>query len=195
MSLHKTIAVCWKTHRHCLVSTKTWPLGRAGWVRLFGCSSTFLTLNILVYMCVAHTCVFTATYQLLLENGILITFVLSKCSGDVEQILIDRSLLPRLQASIDNGEFWALHKFFPYCFSSILIAVFSGSNILLTVKEDPRPACVSLSYHRSSAAQVSLTLRKTDSGRRLEKLSSQDPKVIYYALVINNYDVYMLSWW
>ncbi|XP_064395899.1 WD repeat-containing and planar cell polarity effector protein fritz homolog [Halichondria panicea] len=97
---------------------------------------------------------------LLLENGILITFVLSKCSGEVERILIDRSLVPRLQTTMDT-------------------AMFSGSHIFLTLSENPRPGIVSLSHRRTSAAQVPLTLQKTDSGRRLDKLSAQDPKVLF----------------
>lgn len=55
--------------------------------------------------------------------------------------------------------------------------MFSGSHIFLTLSENPRPGIVSLSHRRTSAAQVPLTLQKTDSGRRLDKLSAQDPKV------------------
>ena len=41
---------------------------------------------------------------MLLENGILVTFALSKHSGDIERVFIDRTLITRLHANLDNGE-------------------------------------------------------------------------------------------
>jgi hypothetical protein len=51
-----------------------------------------------------------------------------------------------------------------------------GSGMVLTLCGERRPACVSLSQRRYSF-HVPLTLTPSDSGRRLEKLSAQDPKV------------------
>ena len=55
-------------------------------------------------------------------------------------------------------------------------ALMVGSGMVLTLSGERRPACVSLSQRRSSF-HVPLTLTPSDSGRRLEKLSAQDPKV------------------
>lgn len=42
--------------------------------------------------------------QLLLKNGVLITFTVAKHSGDIERISIDRSLVMRLPSNIDAGK-------------------------------------------------------------------------------------------
>ena len=42
--------------------------------------------------------------QVLLSNGILVTFTVSKHSGDVERVLIDKTLVPKLSATADNGK-------------------------------------------------------------------------------------------
>ncbi len=59
-----------------------------------------------------------------------------------------------------------------YFFSALMV----GSGMVLTLCGERRPACVSLSQRRYSF-HVPLTLTPSDSGRRLEKLSAQDPKV------------------
>ena len=42
--------------------------------------------------------------QVLLSNGILVTFTVAKHSGDIEGVLIDKTLVPKLQpAAADNG--------------------------------------------------------------------------------------------
>lgn len=41
--------------------------------------------------------------QVLLDNGILLTFTVAKHSGDIETVLIDRTLLAKLQAKADHG--------------------------------------------------------------------------------------------
>ena len=58
-----------------------------------------------------------------------------------------------------------------------IAAVIAGSSIVVTVAEDHRPAIISLSQKRTVGSPTPLTLTQTDSGRRLEKLSSVDPKV------------------
>ena len=79
----------WKGLRHCLVRRE-----REGEV-------------LYEYMCTAHGLVYRwnvyHTLQVLLSNGILVTFTVAKHSGDVERVLIDKTLVPRLQASADNG--------------------------------------------------------------------------------------------
>ena len=60
--------------------------------------------------------------------------------------------------------------------SIIPTALMVGSGMVLTLPSESHPVCVSLSQRRSSI-NVPLTLTPSDSGRRLEKLSSQDPKV------------------
>lgn len=60
-------------------------------------------------------------------------------------------------------------------FSSPL-AMMVGSGMVLTLPSERCLACVTLSQRRFSF-HVPLTLTPSDSGRRLEKLSSQDPKV------------------
>ena len=42
--------------------------------------------------------------KVLLDNGILLTFTVAKHSGDVERILIDKTLIVKLQAKADHGE-------------------------------------------------------------------------------------------
>lgn len=96
----------------------------------------------------------------LLENGILLTFTVAKHSGDVEKVTIDRTLVGKLRAKVDN-------------------ALVLGNSIMLTLAKDPRPVCVSLSVKRTGVVPVPLTLTQTDSGRRLDKLSTRDPKVTY----------------
>ena len=41
--------------------------------------------------------------QVLLSNGILVTFTVAKHSGDVERVLIDKTLVTKLLATADNG--------------------------------------------------------------------------------------------
>ena len=41
---------------------------------------------------------------MLLDNGVLITYSLVKHSGDIERIFLDKSLVARLGAKVDNGE-------------------------------------------------------------------------------------------
>ena len=41
--------------------------------------------------------------QVLLSNGILVTFTVSKHSGDIERVLIDKTLITKLLATADNG--------------------------------------------------------------------------------------------
>ncbi len=50
-------------------------------------------------------------------------------------------------------------------------------SIILTLVEDRRPVCVSLSGRKSTGVPIPLTLTQSDSGRKLEKLSTHDPKV------------------
>ena len=64
----------------------------------------------------------------------------------------------------------------------IPLALMVGSGMVLTLPKDNCPACVSLSQRRSSI-HVPLTLTPSDSGRRLEKLSAQDPKVYIYLYI------------
>lgn len=40
---------------------------------------------------------------MLLENGVLLTFMVAKHSGDIEAILIDKTLVAKLQARVDHG--------------------------------------------------------------------------------------------
>ena len=66
-----------------------------------------------------------------------------------------------------------------YAHTHIHTAVFFKTKILLTTTDDSHPVCVSVSGgRRSSAPSVPLTLRKTDSGRKMDKLTSQDLKVL-----------------
>ena len=64
----------------------------------------------------------------------------------------------------------------------LLSALMVGSGMVLTLSGERRPACVSISQRRSSF-HVPLTLTPSDSGRRLEKLSAQDPKVHEIAIL------------
>ena len=41
--------------------------------------------------------------QVLLESGSLVTFTVARHSGDIETMLIDRSLIPRLDGPLDKG--------------------------------------------------------------------------------------------
>ena len=40
---------------------------------------------------------------MLLENGVLLTFMVAKHSGDVEAVLVDKTLVAKLQARADHG--------------------------------------------------------------------------------------------
>ena len=42
--------------------------------------------------------------QVLLESGSLVTFTVARHSGDIENMLIDRSLIPRLDGPLDKGQ-------------------------------------------------------------------------------------------
>jgi hypothetical protein len=94
----------------------------------------------------------------LLKNGILITFTVAKHSGDIERVSIDRSLVTRLPCNIDA-------------------AVIGDNCILLSLSEDHRPAILSLQLKKLSGSPLPLALTQTDSGRKLQKLSTVDPKL------------------
>ena len=50
------------------------------------------------------TLVWPISFKILFETGVIVLFTVSRHSGDVEGILIDKSLLPRLQEMpIDRG--------------------------------------------------------------------------------------------
>ena len=140
--------------------------------------------------------------------------MVAKHSGDVEAVLVDKTLVAKLQARADHGILLSsllssplpffLFLFLslpslssPTLFSSsspsyhpsistfsssspsllLLTALVVDSSIVLTLVKDRRPVCVSLSPKRFSGAPASLTLSHTSSGRKLEKLSTFDPKV------------------
>ena len=59
-----------------------------------------------------------------------------------------------------------------------LTAVIGESAILLSLSEDHRPSILSLLSKKLSGSPLPLSLTQTDSGKKLEKLSNADPKVI-----------------
>ena len=62
------------------------------------------------------------------------------------------------------------------------------NSILLSLSEDQRPAIMSLQRRKLGRSPLPLALTQTDSGRKLEKLSSVDPKVSHshYGSVFEN---------
>ena len=42
--------------------------------------------------------------QVILDNAVLITYTVAQHSGDIENIFIDKSLVPRIGAKVEHGE-------------------------------------------------------------------------------------------
>ena len=67
-----------------------------------------------------------------------------------------------------------------------LTAVIGDNSILLSLSEDQRPAIMSLQKRKLGRSPLPLALTQTDSGRKLEKLSSVDPKVSHSQVEVSS---------
>lgn len=85
------------------------------------------------------------SFQIVLSNGILISFLVAWHSGDVERIIIDKSLAPRLHGTEHTIR------------SSILL----DHHLILLFSGDPQVGVVSLPYAHTPLDQADLTGKKT----------------------------------
>ncbi|KAL5484251.1 hypothetical protein EMCRGX_G020713 [Ephydatia muelleri] len=90
-----------------------------------------------------------------LDNGAVVTLTVARHSGDLERIMIDRCLVSKMESNVVKS------------------ALFVQNGLILTFVNDQKPMCVTVSNRGPQSAPISLTLSRSDSGRRLEKISDQ----------------------
>lgn len=95
---------------------------------------------------------------LVMDNGTVVTLTVASHSGDLERIMIDRSLVSKMEGSLVTN------------------ALFVHNGLILTFGKDQKPLWVTVGNRGPHSAPISLTLSRSDSGRRLEKIS--DSKII-----------------